>query len=396
LSSERRPERLIVLCMHSRIVARDRRVDWVPMASGESSEGVGESLYEEIAAECGAMVRFALGHGQRVPPPVVEIVVAALGEGGEQPSILALTSAHHRLARIVAPAEPHSLRLLQQRLGEDLGQAWLKMPLPRNLTMVAVFSMVILLGVGMSPDVSNDPAAGNPLLSSGPVLLVNQLFFISIASLGACFHALFMVKRYIVAGNYDPSYDATYWVRYLLGVISGLILASLIDVDPNSALYAVARPVLALVGGFSASVVYRALQRMIDTVDNLLSGDQSKLFDEKARLQQSENEARDRNARVDTAAALLRLQSQLQGGMKPDEAHAAVGAVIAKLLPDGELGEPDHSSGAKPAGLEPSAAQDAAPREDADDAGEVSADEGGKKAGEERPGPRADGEDPSQ
>jgi hypothetical protein len=238
----------------------------------EGRDGWKPTIYEQLAYECGAMLRYALSYGLVVNPTICEVVTAALGETKtkEPPTIVTLTKAHRLLSTLVAPAEPHAILLVH-------GERWYNIRLLRYFVIVANLSMVGMLAVGMSPLISADPDVGNPIMSNGLPLLVNQLFYISIASLGACFHGLFTVNRYIVDGTYDPNYSTTYVVRYLLGVMSGLILASLIDVDPNSSLYALARPLLALIGGFSASVVYRVLQRLVDTVERLIGVDIDKL-----------------------------------------------------------------------------------------------------------------------
>jgi hypothetical protein len=292
------------------------------------------SIYEEIAAECDAMVRHALGCGRSVLPQTVEIVAAALGQLEGKPSIVELTKAHRKLALIVAPAQPRPLLFLQQIAGSDPSYAWFRMSLPRNLTMVAIMSIVVTIAVGTSPEISPDPDAGNPMLSHGWKVVLNQLFFLSIAALGSCFHGLFTVKRYIVEGTFDPVYAPTYWVRFLLGVMSGLILASLIEVDADSNLHVVARPILALVGGFSASVVYRALERMVDTVDNLLQGDARRLVDDQKRVLLAEGEQRVRDSKLDTAAALLKIQSQL--GDDPERARESLRQLTERLAPDSE------------------------------------------------------------
>lgn len=236
----------------------------------EGRDGWKDTLYEQLATECNAMLRYALSYGLVVNPTICEVVTAALGETPNPPTIVTLTKAHRMLSTIVAPAEPHAILLVH-------GVRWYNIRLLRYFVAAATSSILAMLAIGMSPLVSMDPDAGNPMVSSGLVLLVNQLFFISIASLGACFHGLFTVNRYIVDGTYDPNYETTYLVRFLLGVMSGLILASLIDTDPTSALYALARPLLALIGGFSASVVYRVLQRLVETVERLLGVESDKL-----------------------------------------------------------------------------------------------------------------------
>src|SRR5690606_34128154 len=134
------------------------------------------SLYHEITIECDAMIRYALGCGRNVPPQTVEIVAAALGESGSKPPIAELAKAHRKLALIIAPAEPRPLLLMREH-----GGGWFTMSLPRNLTMVAIMSLVFTLAIGASPEISSDPDAGNPMISHGWPVLLNQLFFLSIA-----------------------------------------------------------------------------------------------------------------------------------------------------------------------------------------------------------------------
>jgi hypothetical protein len=298
----------------------------------EGRDGWKATIYEQLAIECNAMLRFALSYGLVVNPTICEVVTAALGETKNPPTIVQLTKAHRLLSTIVAPAEPHAILLVH-------GVRWFNIRLLRYFVAAAVLSILSMLAVGMSPLVSVDPDAGNPMMSSGLELLVNQLFFISIASLGACFHGLFTVNRYIVDGTYDPNYETTYLVRFLLGVMSGLILASLIDIDPDAALYALARPLLALIGGFSASVVYRVLQRLVETVERLIGVDVDKV--------QAKQRSRDIEQPVDlgidelrpprveqpeAVAALLKLQAQLQVDQTSPAVREQLDTVITKLL----------------------------------------------------------------
>lgn len=341
------------------------------MADSDNNKRDSESCYQVITAECDAMLRYAMGSGRALSPAVVEHVASAVAwikaqstaeqlspaqleqAKAQAPSIGKLSRTHQRLAQVIAPAQPRPLRLMHEVAGYDASNLWMRMPMPRNMTIVAIVSIVMLIAVGTSPLLSPDPAAGNPMLSSGPTLLINQLFFLSIASLGSCFHGLFKVNEYIVRGNYDPDYSSTYWVRYMLGVISGLILASLIAVDKSSALYSVARPLLALVGGFSAAVVHRVLDRLVNTVEDLISGDPKKRLEGQQQLAQAKTGARIRDARVDAASKLMKLQAKLQDGMKPEDARAEITALVHELMPEGDDDDDDD---------EPSVAVDVKPR----------------------------------
>src|SRR5262245_23766312 len=57
-----------------------------------------------------------------------------------------------------------------------------------------------------------------------------------------------------------PHLQHLYWIRFALGLLAGVLLAELVPTDTSHSVYhGVAKPTLALLGGFSASVVYRLL-----------------------------------------------------------------------------------------------------------------------------------------
>ena len=69
-------------------------------------------------------------------------------------------------------------------------------------------------------------------------------------------------------------------MRFIHGLIAGIVLPELIPVQGDQAL---SRPLLALLGGFSASVVYRLLSRLVDTLESLFQGDPREFLAERSR-----------------------------------------------------------------------------------------------------------------
>ncbi len=77
-----------------------------------------------------------------------------------------------------------------------------------------------------------------------------------------------------------PTFASEYWVKLALGIIAGLLLAELIPVSQvpidlangaseTTTQSTMQKPLIALVGGFSASILYTILNRLTETLENL-------------------------------------------------------------------------------------------------------------------------------
>jgi hypothetical protein len=98
----------------------------------------------------------------------------------------------------------------------------------------------------------------------------------------------------------------------------------------------VTRPLLALLGGFSASFVYRLLDRLVQTAEALVRGDPRDAVavrEESAMLRSSQELVRNR---LGLAHALTELQSRLGQGADPTELRAELNHILAALLSGAE------------------------------------------------------------
>ncbi len=182
--------------------------------------------------------------------------------------LVKLVEVHDLLSQIIAPATPRAVLLLDPTFAKKSTFSWISpVPLLRYLMLVAFFSLVGFIGTALSPYISEK--GGDIFQSDGLILLTNLLFFVFSASLGACFSALFQANSYITEGVFDPKYAASYWIRLLVGVMAGLILASLIPIDPK-ALGGLGKPTLSLLGGFSSSLVYRILNLFVGMIEDIV------------------------------------------------------------------------------------------------------------------------------
>jgi hypothetical protein len=316
-------------------------------------------LEKQVLLAAEAMVRYALASGLRVPGPVVDTVRRAdttyrYAPDEELPEFDALLRAHAELVRIVAPATPRTILLVSEGRRSPLSMLG-PVRLVRQMLIAVVILLISFVLLAMSPDVN--PRSGDPLTSSGWPLLVNELFFIVLGGLGAAFSALFTAYRYISDGTYDPKYESTYWLRFILGLMAGLLLPALIPIGGEADDNTLTKPLLALLGGFSAAMLYRLLERLVTTVESLVRGD-SRELQAAERVAATARAAADAGReRLAVVAELRRLQERVRSAGDGDGGDARISEALDQLvqaLLAGPPPEPDLPAPAvQPAGLGP-------------------------------------------
>ncbi len=314
----------------------------------------------QLADECDAMARHALGSGVTIPAWVLDIVERSRpfedneshddvrsspsadpyesGEwdvtslvNGPPASLDELGRAHSALARLVQPATPRGILLLTR--GRQHGRLrWLgPVRLIRQMLLVVIVMLAAFVLLALSPDINS--SSGDIFNDSGTQLLVNELFYIAAGGLGAAFYALFTAYQYIAAGTYDTTYESSYWIRYILGLIAGVVLPSLVPINSSSSSAAVTRPLLALLGGFSAAVLYRILQRLVEMVEALAEGDSKQT--EQARHEAVTARARAQlgEERLSFISELVHLRDELNTGQPIEQARASVERLLGDVAP---------------------------------------------------------------
>jgi hypothetical protein len=259
--------------------------------SGSKKPGSADAdLRHHLAAECDAMARHAFARGLQMPSSVLQsldFIEQTLDDTLESASLEQLGQLHMELSDVVAPAMPQTIYLLQRDKSQG---SWLASlgPLPairRLLLATLLFTLTFVL-VSTSGEINHENMARDIYSMNGLALLEVLVFLMSAAGMGACFHALFVAHTYIGDGTYDPRYDSSYWTRIGLGVIAGLIMSQLIPIGPDAEAAAagvagagagdgapvMSKPILALLGGFSATMVYTVLERLVETVESLFKG----------------------------------------------------------------------------------------------------------------------------
>ena len=316
--------------------------------------GCDVSLREQILQECEAMMRHALGNGLAVPGTLAQDLHKELGAflnasteadqiqaAGLEMDIRNLMAIHRQLSRIVSPASPQTLLLLaQERVSGGFLNFLAPLPLIRHVMLAAVISLIALIWLSTSPHVTGQRSTSDMLVSSGVPLLLNELFFLAAAGLGASFATLFKANKYVIDGTYDQKYDTLYWSRFLLGMIAGLILVEFIPLDTSNFKLPMTRPILAVLGGFSASVVYQILSRLVDSVGSIVQGDVGATQVAAQAASDMRREASESQRRMETVSQLVSLQTQMNSGADPEQLQHAVRTITQKLIAGEYTGDP--------------------------------------------------------
>jgi hypothetical protein len=243
-----------------------------------------------------------------------------------------LSVAHMQLAKLVAPARPGTIRTLEEEKNSGFGRFIGPIRLVRYLLMFAVVFLILFVVVATATNAGTESthAATDP---RGWTSVFVVLYLFSAAGLGATFAALWRVNSYVEQRTYDRSYDASYWILIVLGLIAGLILALVIPVKSVAGQPQLAKPLLALLGGFSASAVHRILDRLVGAVESLVQGDPK----DAAQAMQAKAAKDHTIERTRVAAHLMLLDQTMANGGDPKAVRDQIHDLIASLVPEAAL-----------------------------------------------------------
>jgi hypothetical protein len=279
----------------------------------------------ELRLQAKAMLDYALGQGKRVPSSTVEAVFL-------EDVNVNIAGAHAKLAKLVAPAKPRSIHYLAQQKNRFWGKFSIPVPLIANMMGVAGLALAGFVWCSLQIDLDLiDDMIWYP---SGLDSVYAMFLLMAAAALGASFHALFKANHYVVRGIFDPKYIPSYWIRLVLGIIAGFILAAIVPVEFTDPTMTLTRPILALLGGFSAQAVHEVLRRLVETVMSLVRGSTEDVLEAR---QQSLEARMTQNAAIQRARLHRRLSKTLRDvreGSGTPEDH------LTKLIEELE-GDPD-------------------------------------------------------
>ena len=296
------------------------------------------TMREQLLREAVEMVRFSFASGKSVPTSVVDTVEMYESHAADpnaapmDPTPLVL--AHARLAKIVAPATPKAIVLLaDERIDRGRWGFLGPVPLVRRMMTVAVVCVIGFILLSLTQMVNGTDI--DVTSSQGLELLVNELFWLFAAGVGASFAMLFQVNDYIVRCTYDPKYEPSYWIKFFLGVMAGFIIVAMVPIpESKEAGLQLAKPTIAMLGGYSASAVYRILTRLVETIESLFRGNAKEVIAEREQAAAARAAEEASRARVRMAAQLVELQQRLATGATTEELAQHIRGMVTTLTPE--------------------------------------------------------------
>ncbi len=315
--------------------------------------------------ECEVMVHYAQNQGFAIPEYTLKIltdVVAirtdlekAAAEGkGEQLDPRSLSMAvigevHKELAAVIAPASPATVLMLERNRKKGIAGMFGQVPLVRRLNFITIICLLAFLGLFFSGKVNTASINGDILsYPDSMTFLLNELVIVSIAALGSAFYALFEAHKYISKNEYDSKYDSIYWIRFVLGIVSGVILAQFIFISSADNADQVNgfmsnKPLLAFLGGFSARVVHKILNSLVESIETFISGSardmvQAREAIAKVQLQdkltamQQQNAQNNAMERMQTTLTLMKMQQQITNGAGPQDLQLQINEIMNNTM----------------------------------------------------------------
>jgi hypothetical protein len=285
-----------------------------------------EDIWRQLLTETEAMARYALAAGLAMPPKLVGDIHDAKRLGDRS----SLATTHNQLVKLVAPAKPGTIRILEdEKKDSGIGRYLGPIHLVRQLMVISVVFLAVFVALATTTHAGIESTTA-ATVSRGWSALAVVIYLFSAAGLGATFSALWRVHRYIEDGTYDRTYDASYWIMIMLGLIAGLVLALVIPIKSVAGQPEFSKPLLALLGGYSAPAVHRILTRLVLAIETLFRADPKDV----ARAKQQQVAAERTAERTKFAARLMILDQAVANGTDPAVAREHLWDLIALLLPD--------------------------------------------------------------
>ena len=282
----------------------------------------------ELGQTCVSMFKFAVKSGKNLKGAQVEKLhnlEARIRDPKEDVSYEEVLNLYNYLVGVVKPARPRTILLMDKEKAKGRGRLG-ALPIVSQLLVLGIISLSSMILLSLFKDLNNVTIQKSLLEGYGPSQILRLLFLMSAAGVGASFYSLFEINKYVSNSTYDPIYKSIYWTRFILGIISGLLLAeffadSVGGAEELKGYGHMIKPMLAILGGYSANLVYQILNRLVQAVEGLFSGDPKAKTGQKISDVKKEAEMNSEKMKAEVTQKLLELKGNL---MNSPEAASAI------------------------------------------------------------------------
>lgn len=296
------------------------------------------SVYFLLTEACADLAKYAVSSGLSLPPDTIPTLERlpdpASGRPAPNlplPSLAELNAVHEQLVRCVEPACPRGIQFVaQERRKKSMFKFLGPIPLARRLMGVSIIALILFILLSLTPHIDATAENWSSEKTFGHEQLIRILFLLSAALLGAAFAALYRINHFIAQNRYDPTHDAAYWVNITVGAIAGLILSTMIPIE-QSVQSDLAKPLLAMLGGFSAEAVYKILSRMVESLSSMVGADHGALSEMAERQHKSHIAIEKTKVKHHLAARLLKLRDHLDANPSHNDIKKNLADIIDRL-----------------------------------------------------------------
>ncbi len=296
-------------------------------------------LLSQILDDCTLMVKHGIDTGKALDHEIIQKVELYKNWQGdpavEKDIYLDLINVYNKLLKAVSPGTPESLRFFDKEENKKTFFGFIsKIGFIRQLVMASIICLVALMLLSMSEHVSFN-LNSQALEGNGLPILANLLFLAAAAGLGASIKELFEAHKYTTTRTFHPKYKSTYWTRFTLGIVAGMSLAALLPISDYSDFFAkLSRSTVALIGGFSASLVYKFLNRLVESGEQLLGHKTDETKEAQKEAEKAKKDAKVKGAKL--AGYLSSIRELLVDGADPYTVKEKLSEYMEKLLMDKE------------------------------------------------------------
>jgi len=179
-----------------------------------------------------------------------------------------LNLVYNKLCTAIKPATLESISFVNEEvLNKDKTQ-WYRLSLFNKSILLALFSLILIIAISLSPSVNTENQAQGLLSSSGIPLFLNLIFILASSLLGVMFYLLKTTSEKIKNVTLLPDDMKINNANILIGVMSGFIISELFAFSISNASSSIQfqKMTLALLGGFSSDAIFSILKGVVDKV----------------------------------------------------------------------------------------------------------------------------------